>query len=613
MAERITVNSNKPVSIKDNLISHKRKTDFRSDDSPVNRILYLQRTIGNQAVQRLVKSRALQAKLRIGPPRDAYEQEADQVADAVMRMPEPGVQQQVGPEEEEEEVLQTKPLVDQITPLVQRQVEEEEEMLQAKSMEDSTSEVPHGLESQINAIKGGGRPLAESERAYFEPRFGYDFGQVRMHTDIRAAETAQAVNAQAFTVGNDVVFGIGKYSPHTAQGKSLLSHELTHVIQQGTDLAVHESVIIGESVSRAEREAEYAMTQIIPGRPISVSNREATGTIQRDDADDDKRRKWDEAYRTKRARPGALPYEKYKAKIGQQGEAEKYAPELKAASKWGGTKLRLIAMTREEFGQILKPELPQAAQAHKKRLDDYLPHVNRAFEVMEIDTVEAQADYLAHAAGESGTLAKLSEVGAGKRPYAPFKGRGPVQVTWEHGYVQTLAYLEMQAKRLAALAEEKEKQLAEEVKATGIVNPWPGDSDTEPIHAEIRNPWLEDEARRTHADASLTREAFDAITADITEAANPKYAFLFSAAYMHMAGGVRSSARLGTQENFPGNELEDRWVTGRRISFETTLAKAQEKGNKAVERDMLSAINRAKVKRDTYARAVSVLSKKSVQ
>jgi hypothetical protein len=75
-----------------------------------------------------------------------------------MRMPEMGIQRQVEPEEEEEEILQTKPLVDQITPLVQRQVEEEEEeeMLQAKNREDATSEVTNGLESQINAIKGGG-------------------------------------------------------------------------------------------------------------------------------------------------------------------------------------------------------------------------------------------------------------------------------------------------------------------------------------------------------------------------------------------------------------------------------------------------------------------------
>ena len=89
MSERITVNPKKPVSIKENLISHKRKTDFRSNSSPVNQILFLQRTIGNQAVSRLIRSGALQAKLRIGQPGDKYEQEADRVADEVMLMPEP--------------------------------------------------------------------------------------------------------------------------------------------------------------------------------------------------------------------------------------------------------------------------------------------------------------------------------------------------------------------------------------------------------------------------------------------------------------------------------------------------------------------------------------------
>ena len=262
MAERITVNSKKPVSIKENLISHKRKTDFRSNSSPVNRILYLQRTIGNQAVQRMVRSGALQAKLRIGQPRDVYEQEADRVADAVMRMPKPQVQRQVEPEEEEEETLQSKPLAnpitplvqvqrqeepeeeeemlqakslaEEITPLVQRQVEpeEEDEELQAKGLPSQTSKVIPNLESHINVIRGGGQPLSESTRAFFEPRFGYDFSQVRIHSNSEAAEMAGTLNAKAFTTGRDVVFGAGQYSPETSIGMRLLAHELTHVQQQ---------------------------------------------------------------------------------------------------------------------------------------------------------------------------------------------------------------------------------------------------------------------------------------------------------------------------------------------------------------------------------------------
>ncbi len=233
MSERVKVEAKKPEVKRDNVNSQMQGSGYtRSMDAGVERILYLQRTVGNQAVSRLMRSRALQAKLRIGQPGDVYEQEADRVADAVMRMPEPGVQRQEEPEEEEE-TLQIKPLVDQITPLIQRQVEEEEEeeILQAKSTEDATPEVSNDLESQINAIKGGGRPLAESERDYFEPWFGADFSQVRVHTDTQADESARAVNARAFTVGQDVVFDAGEYSPENLAGKRLLTHELAHVVQ----------------------------------------------------------------------------------------------------------------------------------------------------------------------------------------------------------------------------------------------------------------------------------------------------------------------------------------------------------------------------------------------
>lgn len=69
-------------------------------------------------------------------------------------------------------------------------------------------------------------------RDFFEPRFGYDFSGVRVHTDARAAEAAKEVDARAFTVGRDVVFGKGEYAPGTSAGIRLVAHELAHVIQQ---------------------------------------------------------------------------------------------------------------------------------------------------------------------------------------------------------------------------------------------------------------------------------------------------------------------------------------------------------------------------------------------
>ena len=180
----------------------------------------------------------IQAKLTINQPGDRYEQEADRVADVVMRMPEAVVQREVEPgEEEEEEILQTKPLVDQITPLVQRQVEEEEEeeMLQAKELSGQTSEVTPNLESRINAIRGGGQHLPAPTRAFFEPRFGYNFTQVRVHTDAEANTFNHSLNARAFTIGQDIFFSHGEYNSGSSSGQELLAHELTHVVQQNGD------------------------------------------------------------------------------------------------------------------------------------------------------------------------------------------------------------------------------------------------------------------------------------------------------------------------------------------------------------------------------------------
>lgn len=111
----------------------------------------------------------IQPKLKISQPGDKYEHEADRVAEQVMRIPEPTVQREVEPEEEEEELLQAKPLADQITPIVQRQVDEEEEekeLLQAKSTSGHTPEVTQAVASNINALRGGGQPLDPVTRAF---------------------------------------------------------------------------------------------------------------------------------------------------------------------------------------------------------------------------------------------------------------------------------------------------------------------------------------------------------------------------------------------------------------------------------------------------------------
>jgi hypothetical protein len=247
MNERSKIATKSPNSRKEKLVSQSNKTELSQHiNSPIDHILYLQRTVGNQAVQRMMKSGVLQTKLNIGQPGDKYEQEADRVAEQVMRMPEPHGQRQPK-EEEEEESIQSKPLAAQITPLVQRQAEEEEkeeeEPIQTKALSEQITPLVQRQEEEeeeiqtkptnINAIKGGGRPLPQQARNFFESRFGANFRSVRVHTGAHAAETARSINARAFTVGRNITFGAGQYAPESNAGKNLIAHELTHVIQQG--------------------------------------------------------------------------------------------------------------------------------------------------------------------------------------------------------------------------------------------------------------------------------------------------------------------------------------------------------------------------------------------
>lgn len=199
--------------------------------------LQLQQKIGNQAVQRLLQSRHIQAKLTVGAPNDKYEQEADRVADQVMRMPDPTVTEQ----KQDNLLLQT-PVIQRVCPECEAELQRqpadeyaEDKLLQAKEMPGQTPEVGHGVESTINNLRGAGQALSPSARSFFEPRFGQNFSQVRIHTDAKAADTAKTVNARAFTLGQDIVFGAGEFSSGSSSGRRLLAHELTHVVQQNSD------------------------------------------------------------------------------------------------------------------------------------------------------------------------------------------------------------------------------------------------------------------------------------------------------------------------------------------------------------------------------------------
>jgi hypothetical protein len=129
-------------------------------------------------------------------------------------------------------------------------------------------------------LRSSGQPLDSETRAFIEPQFGHDFSKVRVYTDTRAAETAQAVNARAYTVGQDIVFGAGQYSLGTMEGKRLLAHELIHTIQQDTGFGMPSGLTIGSVADPAEQEADHISRIIDQTREFHIE-RYLTPRIQR--------------------------------------------------------------------------------------------------------------------------------------------------------------------------------------------------------------------------------------------------------------------------------------------------------------------------------------------
>jgi hypothetical protein len=224
------------------------------------------------------KSAIVQPKLTIGQPNDKYEQEADAMADKVVqRLATPDVLTKKEPtvqtkpiagaitplvqakcascdkedklqKKEEEDLVQESPLDLQLKPIfesnaeppddennVQRKCDkcEKEEQIQKKEDSSDSSSASSSIESSLNSSKGGGSPIPEGTREQMESSFGTDFSNVRLHSDSSAVQMNKALHAQAFTHGNDIYFNTGKYDSNSNTGKSLLAHELTHVVQQG--------------------------------------------------------------------------------------------------------------------------------------------------------------------------------------------------------------------------------------------------------------------------------------------------------------------------------------------------------------------------------------------
>ncbi|MCG8686238.1 MAG: DUF4157 domain-containing protein [Desulfobacterales bacterium] len=148
-----------------------------------------------------VPTNSCQTKLKVGSPDDKFEQEADDIAEQVMGMP----------NEKEEET---------------------EDIIRPKLKPEATKTPNVDLGQGISNLKGGGKPLIADDRYFFENRFREDFSHVRVHSGEQESNLADGINAKAFTIGNDIVFGTDQYKPESHAGKKLLAHELAHVVQQ---------------------------------------------------------------------------------------------------------------------------------------------------------------------------------------------------------------------------------------------------------------------------------------------------------------------------------------------------------------------------------------------
>ena len=161
-------------------------------------------------------ARPILSRLDGGDLDDPLEHEADRVADDVMSMDGPGIA----------------PRSTRSPQIADKGASKAEESgpKPAKIAIASADTTRSSLQA---ALRSPGESMDASTRAYFEPRFGHDFSRVRVHVGAAAERSALDVNAQAYTVGDDIVFGAGRFAPGTLEGRRLLAHELTHVVAVG--------------------------------------------------------------------------------------------------------------------------------------------------------------------------------------------------------------------------------------------------------------------------------------------------------------------------------------------------------------------------------------------
>lgn len=208
----------------------------------------------------------VQPKRSVDQLNDVYGQDAVKIADQVMQM--------------SSDSVQTKPLSVSILQRKCAHCEDQEKKLQMKQTVDGERMASSELENYVGSLSGGGQPLSDDVRGFYEPHFGYDFSNVRVHTNTFAAKSAQSINALAYTSGNHIVFNEGQYSPDSNGGKKLLGHELTHVVQQQSFSSIQPSLYNTYEDDPCEIEAENVSAKIMNSEAVNVTQSAPVGTPQ---------------------------------------------------------------------------------------------------------------------------------------------------------------------------------------------------------------------------------------------------------------------------------------------------------------------------------------------
>jgi hypothetical protein len=206
----------------------------------------LQQRVGNQAMQQLLRNRTIHAKLDVSQPGDPDEQEADAVAARVMRSHagSEAAASSCSCDDEEDEMC------DECS---------QKAAVSRKASDAGGTPSRHGHAAIGSILRSPGQALDSGARAFFEPRFGRDFSNVRVHTDEAAAASANSIQAHAYAAGDHLVFNTGRFAPETEEGRKLLAHELAHTIQQTSG---------GETIQRQPQEGVSSPSSV-PAEPAA--------------------------------------------------------------------------------------------------------------------------------------------------------------------------------------------------------------------------------------------------------------------------------------------------------------------------------------------------------